>query len=115
MMVHELYSKDENLSWKEFSIREELLKRVNSQMENLFNTHEKLDTNSVILGRSVLLIYEVGERTDGKYNVHSIHLDIADIDKIQEYLKICHLDTKWEVTVEVFKQPFNSKLVLHRK
>ena len=115
MMIQELYSKDENLSWTEFSLQEELIKRVNSQMENLFNTHEKLDEDSVILGRNIRLIKEVYERTDGKYNVSTVYFDIADIDKIQEYLKLCHLEDKWDITVETFKQPFNSKLVLHRK
>ena len=115
MMIQELYSKDENLSWTEFSLQEELIKRVNSQMENLFNTHEKLDENSVILGRNIRLIKGIGERDDGKYNVNTVYFDIADIDKIQEYLKLCNLDDKWDITVETFKQPFNSKLVLHRK
>ena len=84
-------------------------------MEKLFNTHEKLNENSVIIGRNIRLIREVHERTDGKYNVNTVYFDITDINMIQEYLKLCKLDDKWDITVETFKQPFERKLVLHKK
>ena len=111
MMIHHLYSEEPYLQ----DIQEELIKRVNSQMENLFNTHEKLDEDTVVLGRNIRLIKGIGKRDDGRYNVNTVYFGIADIDKIQEYLKLCHLEDKWDITVETFKQPFNSKLVLHRK
>ena len=115
MTVKELYPKGENLSWTAFEERERFIKYVTNQMMELFNTCDKFDEDSVVLGRNVQFISALHKRTDGRYNARTVWYGLDDINKINEYLKLCHLDNEWEITVELVRNPFGRKLVLHRK
>ena len=115
MTVKELYPKGENLSWTAFEERERFIKYVTNQMMELFNTCDKFDENSVVIGRKIQLISALRKRDDGRYNARTVWYGLDDIDEINEYLKLCHLDNEWEITVKMTRKPFGRKLVLHKK